>query len=273
MSSSVNQASKDVAAALADIRGRRDQVAAEYDERLRQLEELASGLRDGSVDARTAQDKVRRLINERAGAGVGGRTVRAGRTKIGMRLPSEPTPSSTSINSMRAPLGPSPAVATAAVNRALTVLDARIVALLTEERSGGDGAEARLELALLRAVRGSLDRQIATMPSDVVLLGSVIEFAESVLETVGDLEEGGQKRVRRLLEYDRELVSQLVALGGSVAGVKEQLKKAQTLLGSDEAMLKSAVSEALLAFTRLVKELKKHLDDGPRSLMDDLLDR
>ncbi|MEL6544736.1 MAG: hypothetical protein AAFQ82_08925 [Myxococcota bacterium] len=271
MSVSREEAGRDISAALSDIRGRRDQSVAEFDERLRLLEQIGEDLESGAVTPKAAQDRVRRLINERSSST--SRGVRAGRTKIGMRMPSEPTPSSAHANTLpvRAPMGPSPTVANAAIQKALGVLDARMVTLLTEPLSDGARKEARLELALLRAIRSSLTRALESLPQDVVLLASVIEFAEDVQQTLTDLIDGGSKRVKRLLEYDRELASQLVALGGSVTGVKEQLKKAQSLLGDDDSTLEKALAQALNAFDALSKELKKKFTDKEQSFLDQLV--
>ncbi len=168
-------------------------------------------------------------------------------------------------------MGPSPAVASAAIQKALSTLDGRMVGLLTETLSEQQRKEARLELALLRAIRSSLTRQLESLPNDVVLLGSVIEFAEDVQQTLSDLLDGGSKRVKRLLDYDRELASQLVALGGSVSGVKEQLKKAQSLLAGDDSTLDKALTQALSAFESLSNELKRKFRSKDRSFLDELV--
>lgn len=260
---------RDVSAALSDIRGRRDQAIAEYDERLRLLEKIGQELDDGELEPKAAQDRVRRLINERGGGT--SRGVRAGRTQIGMRMPAEPTPSTPHGIPVRSPLGPSPTVATAAIQKALSTLDGRMVTLLTDSMADKERQEARLELALLRSVRASLTRQLETMPNDVVLLGSLIEFADDVQTTLSDLLEGGMSRVKRLLDFDRELASQLSALGGSVGGVKEQIEKARGLLGDGEKQLKTALGEALTAFDKLSGELKRRFKNAEGSILDQLL--
>lgn len=271
MSVSREEAGRDVSAALADLRGRRDQTVAELDERLRLLEQIGADLASGAIEPKSAQDRVRRLIHERSTST--SRGVRAGRTKIGMRIPSEGTPTTPHASTLpvRAPMGPSPTVASAAIQKALSLLDGRMVGLLTETLSEQQRKEARLELALLRAIRSSLTRQLDSLPHDVVLLGSVIEFAEDVQQTLNDLSEGGSKRVRRLLDYDRELASQLVALGGSVSGVKEQLKQAQSLLAGDDKTLDTALSQALSAFEALSNELKRKFKSNERSFLDELV--
>ncbi|MEO1170466.1 MAG: hypothetical protein AAFX94_00210 [Myxococcota bacterium] len=269
MSVTREDAGRDVSAALSDIRGRRDQAVAEFDERLRLLEKIGEDLESGDIDPKSAQDRVRRLINERGGGA--SRGIRAGRTQIGMRMPAEPTPSTPHGMPIRSPMGPSPTVATSAIQKALSTLDGRMVTLLTDSMGDKERQEARLELALLRSVRASLTRQLETLPNDVVLLGSLIEFAEDVQTTLSDLIDGGLGRVRRLLDFDRELASQLTALGGSVGTVKEQIEKARSLLGDGENHLKSALGEALTAFDKLSGELKRRFKSAEGSILDQLL--
>lgn len=265
----IEEAGRDVSAALADLRGRRDQTVAEFDERLRLLEQIHGDLQSGSLDPRSAQTRVRRLINERGGGS--SRPVRAGRTQIGMRIPAESTPAAPHGLPIRAPLGPSPTVANAAIQKTMGALDARIVTLLTETQSKRERREARLEIALLRAARSSLVRQHGSMPDDVVLLGSVIEFAEETGQMLEDLVQPGRTRLRRLLGFARETVSQLSALGVSCERVKKKLSVVRSDLEKKEAALEKALDDLLAAFETLSPELKKHgpADDG--SLLDDLV--
>lgn len=271
MSQSNNeQATRDVAAALADLRGRRDQAVADIDERITQLEQVGAALSRGEMDPRAAQDRVRRLIGGDRGQPV--RSMRAGRTQIGMRLPAEMTPvGPPSSPGNRPPSGPTPTLATANINKALTTLDARIVAVLTAPTSELPRDEARLELGLLGRLRRSLEQQLADMPNDVVLLSTVIEYAEEILATVSDLDTGGGARLLRLLDYARELYSQVVASGGALPGVKEQLHRTRELLGGGDAKLGQATQDALTTCGRIQQEVNRRFPPTAGTLLDELL--
>jgi hypothetical protein len=160
------QASRDIAAALADLRGRRDQVLADLDERIGQLEQLAGQLEQGHAEPRQVQERVRRLIGEKT-PNPAARVMRAGRTQIGMRLSGEHTPvGPPTPATLGARLsGPSSAMATATLHRALGNVDARVVTVLSMSLPRD---EARLERAALRRLRRSLEEHLASVPEDVV---------------------------------------------------------------------------------------------------------
>lgn len=267
-----DQVTRDIAAALADLRGRRDQAVADLDERIAQLNQLSTSLEDGALDSRVVQERVRRLIGEKA-PNPASRVMSAGRTQIGMRMSGEHTPvGPRPATGMSVRLGgPSATMATASLNRAAATTDSRIVALLSGGLSSRD--ETRLELALLRRVRRSLDEHSASVPEDVVLIGTLIEYADDVLALVGDLDAGGAGRVRRLLDYDRELVSQLAALGTPSAPAKEQIQKARALLGETPtaAQLQQATSEAVTIFTRTLQDIAKKSPAPATSMLDELV--
>ncbi len=264
----LEQTNRDIAAALADLRGRRDQAIADLDERLAQLELLQQQLDQGATDPRQAQERVRRLIGDRA-PNPASRIMRAGRTQIGMRMGGEhtpvgPTPSTVGLRVS----GPSSAMTGAALNRAIGTVDQRIVVVLS-------GAiprdEARLELALLRRARRSVDEHLASVPEDVVLLSTLMEHADDVLSIVADLDHGGQARVRRLLDYDRELVSQVSALGGNATALKEQVQRARQLVERGPESVQAATTEAIGVFTRVTQELTRRAPSPVTTMLDELV--
>jgi hypothetical protein len=264
----LEQANRDIAAALADLRGRRDQALADLDERIAQLELLQQQLDQGAADPRQAQERVRRLIGERS-ANPASRIMRAGRTQIGMRMSGEhtpvgPTPSTVGVRV----LGPSSAMAGAALNRAISSVDQRIVTVLS-------GAiprdEARLELAVLRRARRSVDEHLSSVPEDVVLLSTLMEHADDVLAIVADLDHGGQARVKRLLDYDRELISQVTALGGNPAGMKEAVQRARQLIETGPESVPRATAEAIAVFTRVTHELTRRAPSPSTTILDELV--
>jgi hypothetical protein len=262
----LEQANRDIAAALADLRGRRDQAVADLDERITQLDLLQQQLDQGSVDARQVQERVRRLIGERT-PNPASRIMRAGRTQIGMRMSGEhtpvgPTPSTVGIRLS----GPSGAMASASLNRAMGTVDQRIVTVLSGAIARD---EARLELALLRRVRRGVDEHMASVPEDVILLSTLIEHADDVLAVIADLDHGGAARVRRLLDYDRELVSQVAALGGNATGLKDQVQKARQLLERDS--IAPATTEAIAVFARVQQELSRRAPMPSTTILDELV--
>ena len=261
------QASRDIAAALADLRGRRDQVVADLDERINQLETLAGQLEQGQTEPRQVQERVRRLIGEKT-PNPAARVMRAGRTQIGMRLSGEHTPvgpPTTSNVGVRLS-GPSSAMATATLHRVLNVVDARVVSVLSMSLARD---EASLELATLRRLRRSLDEHLASVPQDVVLVTSLVEHADDAMTVVADLEQGGHARTRRLLEYVRELVSQVMALGGNAAGMKESIQRARQQV--EQGNVTQATSDAVQLFIRLQLELARRAPTPASTMLDELV--
>jgi hypothetical protein len=253
---------RDIAAARAELTGRRDQLVAEYDERLNALASLESNLTDGSVDIRAAQHRVRQLLGDRGGVSTS--PLRAGRTTVGLTVPT--AKQTGPITPMQ--MSPTPSKASAAVVKVITDVDAYLVSVLT--KSGGDAARraARLELSLLLRLRRGLERHTADLPRDVVLLGSVVEYADNGEQIIGDLQAGGAGRAKRLLEHDRALLSELVALGGNATGLKEQLTRAKGLVESGK--VEEAEAEAVSIFSRLHDELDKKSPLSSSTLLDEL---
>ncbi len=259
------QASRDIAAALADLRGRRDQVVADLDERIGQLESLAGQLEQGQADPRQVQERVRRLIGDKS-PNPAARVMRAGRTQIGMRLSGEHTPVGPPATLGVRLGGPSSAMAQATLNRALGAVDQRVVGVLSMSLPRD---EARLELAALRRLRRSLDEHMQSIPEDVVLVQTLVEHADDAIAVVTDLEGGGQSRARRLLEYTRELVSQVTALGGNAAGMKESIQRSRAQ--NEQGNTAQAVSDAVSLFTRLQTELARRSPTQASTMLDELV--
>ncbi len=259
------QASRDIAAALADLRGRRDLLLADLDERISQLELLAGQLEQGQAEPRQVQERVRRLIGEKS-PNPAARVMRAGRTQIGMRLTGEHTPVGPPATVGVRLSGPSSAMATATLHRVLNVVDARVVTVLSMALQRD---EARLELASLRRLRRSLDEHLASVPEDVVLVSSLVEHADDAMTVVADLEQGGAARTRRLLEYVRELVSQVMALGGNAAGMKESIQRARQQV--EQGHVTQATSDAVQLFVRLQLELARRSPNPASTMLDELV--
>lgn len=255
------QASRDIAAALSEIRGRRDQLVAEYDERLGQLDAMVAAVGSGELAPKVARHRVRQLLGERNIAMARG--VRAGRTQIGMRLPA----AAQGAGRVSVRPGQSSGQVSAELTKVRGDVASRIVTLMMR----GGSAEARLELALLGQVWSSLDSHLEQMPSDTILLASLLEYATEARSILEDLASGGTDRLRRLLEHDRQLLSQIAALGGAVSGVKEQLGKARSLLSDTNGNLQVALQTAISAFGRLRDELAKLVPRGARTLLDDVV--
>ena len=190
----------------------------------------------------------------RTGVGLAART--AGGVSTGMRT------------------GPSRSAAAAAVTRTLAAVDARIVGVLSQEESGGD-LSPRLELALLANLRRSLHGQATVMADDVVLCDSVVEFADGVPPLLADLQAGGKRRLRRLVNYSRELLAQLLALGGPAADIKPQVVKVRALVEqlpdettAPDVKLKPASQETLALYKRVCDELERRSPRPSSSMLD-----
>jgi len=261
------QAERDLSAALAELRGRRDQLATQYDERLRQLESLRHSLDEGSIDAKVVQDRVRQLLGDRGGVA---RPTRAGRTTIGMSAPTvapsaAPTP---------ARMAPTTTVAGATLNKAAQDIDARVGRLVTETGIE-DAGDVQVEIGLLRQMRRGIARQQEDLPTDAVLLAAVMEQGEATQAVLTDLERGGSARLRRLLDYGRELIAQLRALGAAPVGVKEQLVRVKVALTQaadepSEEQLAEARSVVTGAVVRAQSEIERRMPLARKSLLDQL---
>ena len=258
----IDEAQRDIAAAKAELRGRAEQTAADYEERIAQLVNISASLESGELSPRVAADRVRQLLGERGGiAGMS----RAGRTHVGMRAPG--APAATPAVGPRA--GPTPTLASAALVKAETEVDSRVVGVLVGH--GIRREEARLELALLAHLRRGLDLVAADVPCDAVLIEGVMEFADEVLAVVSDLDTDGPPRLRRLLDYLRELAGQLVAVGAAVGDMKEQIRRTQTLLDAATPDVKKVTDDTVALFMRLAPESDRRLPAKDRTLFDDLL--
>lgn len=263
------QAERDLLAALSEVRGRRDQVSSQYEERLRQIEELQKGLGDGTLEPKAAQERVRQILGDRAGIA---RPTRAGRTTIGMQAPGGAPAAAPAPAPMR--MGPSITVAGATLSKAVHDIDARVGRLLAE--SGVEqGAAATIELSLLRQMRRGIARQQEEMPTDSVLLAAVIEQGDAAQAILHDLEEGGAGRIRRFVDYGRELLAQLKALGVAPSGGKEQLVRARQTIeqagGSVTAQLLSETMTAVVgAVTRAQAEVERRMPLQQRTLLDQM---
>lgn len=262
------EAARDIGAAKAELRGRRDGAVAEYtteyNRRLQQLESIEAALESGDLTPRVAQDRVRQIMGER---GAAGRPTHAGRTSIGLRLPA----SAQGAGPISIRSGPSPNMAGAALSKVQAEADTRIVALIMRNAEEHSSSEARLELSLLRQVRNSLGHQIDDMPRDSVLIDSIVEYADEAQAILNDLIGGGAGRLKRLLEYDRQLLSQLVALGGTAAGLKDQIRRAQEIVGAADPNLTKALQDAIAAFDHLQRELDQRLAGSSKTLFDAIL--
>lgn len=263
---------RDIAAALADMRGRRDQTVAELDEKVQQLEALGEAFTAGALDVKAAQERLRRLGGEPR-AQTSTRPVMAGRTQIGMRISAESTPVGAPQMTARVG-GPTPATASTALERALTAVDTRLMSLLSRPRGALDREGNRIELGLLAQLRRSLEQQLADLPTDTILLASVIEYADEANNVLTELISGGSARARRLLEHNRELLAQLVAHGVQLPGLKDQLKSLKGALEGGPDAARKLVDDLGAMYARLTTELGKR--DGAtvvRSLFDELLGR
>lgn len=265
------EAERDIAAAMAELRGRRDQVSTQYDERLSQLEQIREGLVAGSMESKVAQDRVRQLLGERQGIARG---ARAGRTTIGMSTPtSKPLTRPAPVR-----MGPTPTVTSAALGKALQDIDSRVGHLVAEIDAAAPVSADWVELALLRQLRRGVVRQQAELPQDALLLETILQHSEEVQASLQELEQGGPARAQRLVDYARELVAQLKALGKAPAGAKEQLVQAKVDLGkaADEGAT-TVVDQVLAVVVQVVgraqPELERQLPVKSPSLLDRILAR
>ncbi len=250
------EAERDLGAARAEMRGRRAQWVADYDERLLQLEELARQLDSGEQSPKSVSDRVRQLLGERGGA----RAARAGRTQIGMQLPAGVPP--TAVSWRAGPGGPGVAAAMAKVAAAV---DARLAQLLLGEPARD---ELRLELALAGRLRRSLERALSELPADVVLLASLGDYAGEAQAILDDLASGGLRRAERLIAFAREKVGELAALGSDAGELKGQLKTARARLAHGDA--EGGTADAYRVWLKAHAEIERRLPPSKPNLLDDL---
>jgi hypothetical protein len=167
--------------------------------------------------------------------------------------------------------GRAPAAVAATLGRTLTAVESRIVGVLAHAESPADRQAARLELALLVRLRKALQGQAAHGTEDAVLADSLVEFAETVQGVLADLDAGGARRVRRWLDFDRELVAELTALGGQGASVKPLLQKARSLVENDNSEhVQPASREAVAIYGKVVGELDRRCPRGGATMLDEM---
>ena len=171
--------------------------------------------------------------------------------------------------------GPSAGVAQVTMTRILTLVDARILNVMTCADSVSERREARLELALLVRLRRNLQTQIALGPNDAVLCDSLMEFADSVQSTIADLEAGAGRRLRRLWDFNRELLSELAAFGaqGSILmPYKDAIARARARITQEASStdLQALTQEALVCGSKLQQELDRRCPRSHGSLLDDV---
>ncbi len=260
---------RDVVAARAEITGRRDQITAEYDDRLAALEQVATELDAGNLEPKAAQAQIRRILGgDRANA----TPRKAGRTNIGMSVPmARPTQAPPKAKPASQRDGPSATRAQVAVSRVLGQIDQRIIQVLRAATAPEVRAEARFELSLLLHLRRGLEGSGEELPTDVILLTSVVEHTDHAEAAVTDLEAGGRPRVERLLDHNRTLVAELLALGGSASTFKEQIAKSRAALDADDAKLRPILQEAESVFATLQRALEASFPQQSRSMLDEIL--
>lgn len=267
-----SELARDIAAARADLRGRRDQLAAEFEERLQSLEKLENELQAGSVEPRVAQGRLRQLTSDPRAAG-SAKPTRAGRTRIGMQAPATPHPATIPTPNRGGGAGraPTAAKASAALNKAQTDIDVRIVSVMAAPAREAAQYGAKLEVGLLWQLRNALAQQTSSLPEDVVLLEGVLELTEHVDSVLTDLAQGGSARAGRLLEFAQQLLSQLRALGADTGNLKDRIRKARNLLAHENADVDAIMSEAWSLFGALRQALQKQWPVEQPTLVDELL--
>ena len=131
--------------------------------------------------------------------------------------------------------------------------------------------EARLELGLLSRLRRSIDLVAVDLPTEAVLLETVLEFADDVQRTVADLKSGAETRVGRFLDYLRTLVGQLQAVGASVDEARERVRRARATLEEGSGDVERMAAEAAALFGRLFPEWGRCLPGPERTLLDEIV--
>ena len=160
---------------------------------------------------------------------------------------------------------------TQALHRLLGSVDARLVSTLVAPVAAAEAAELRLRLAVLLRLRHGLAAQWAMLGNDVALNETLTEYLEGVPGLMADLETGGVARLRRILDYCRELLSELRALGADPA--RCQTFRAQLLqLRQSSAQAAPAAVAASADLARAMGAALASLDDrATDSLLAQLL--
>lgn len=214
----------DVRRAAQELQERRDRSAAQYEEKLDLLKSLEAELEDGAQPPKAVQTRVRELVAERSsGAGLRPRAMRP-----------ESVPA-VSIPHAKAPLAlGSKQVVTAQLQKTLQVVSTRLMELLGRP-AVGEPRDNLCELVLLQRLHGQLSRglgECAQVGSDTVVRETLVEQAGWAQQVVSDLAAGGPGRCRRLLEFERELVAQLRALGTDITEVRAHIARLQAELSA-----------------------------------------
>lgn len=161
------------------------------------------------------------------------------------------------------------------VQRMRQAINARIVEVLCQEASDVEREQARVEIALLIKLHRGFGTPMHHAQEDVVLCDTLVEFAESVPAILADLQSGGAPRLRRLLEFNRQLLSELCALGGKSAAFKPRIEQARALINTsgDSSQYIPAAQEAVDIYAHLCCELDRHCPRAKANLFDELAHR
>lgn len=229
------------------------------DAQMQVLERMAETLQGKTLEAATMVSRVgpnglAKKVPPRRGVGAPG---------VQARVPHTASPVRT---------GPSAAVAHVTLLRILGSVEGRIVNVLSQADSAAERQEAAIELGLLVSLRRALQAQAALGPDDAVLCDALMEFAETVQGVLIDLEAGGTRRLRRLWDYNRELLSELVALGGAADAMKDAVSRARARITPDAPLtqLQPVTDEALSMYNKIQQELDRRCPRGRGSLLDDM---
>ena len=240
----------DIAAAKADLQERAAQHNRDIDERIAALDALIAEVERGEARPRVLQARIRKIVGERSRPAS---TRQAGRTTIGLSAPhggvggAPPTPQ-TSLRS-----GPSQQLSSAALQKAVSVLDTRVANILYAPETDDNHGVLSLELLLLRRLREALFLHLSDMPQDSVLLQCVLESAEETQAIAGDLQLGGVKRAERILHFIRHLAGDLRALGKDSGPQKNKIREMQKQLAADETLAEKILIDALPIYHELRK--------------------
>ncbi len=139
----------------------------------------------------------------------GGKKVRGAEVTVRMKAPTVAPGAMPGKSKTQSKAPPVRLVVQGTLQRELAEIDGRIVNLMLEAENA---AQRPGEIYLLCDVRAGLQSVLDTLPEHDVLLGLVHEYSEQVEAILADLVAGGQKRAKRLLEHDRELMSRLKAM-------------------------------------------------------------
>ena len=264
---SIDSVSRDLKAARSELRLRHDETCADFDEKLQHLEQIALALNDGTLPPGAAERRMQQVIGDSRGRA---QPQKAGRTQIGMRVPS--TAAGAAGQTPMPPAGPkrvTPAMAIGTISRVLGGIAARVGQLVAQPLVKEARDEVRMELALLSSLRGTLTSQLEEVPENPLFVESLLEYAEDAEGVVADLIKGGNERVGRLLSFDRQWISKFILAGEALADEKASVKKAQLALKNNEAT--QAMQIALRVFIVLIPRVQRQGKEHDSSLVDAML--